>query len=70
MAISKKLFQEIFDEAKKYATDEYDGSNSHAYFNIIEVIDSYKEKYPNIDDQTTELIIERIFTPPYEAFPT
>ena len=69
MKISKKLFLEIFEAAKKEALEDYDGSNSHAYFNIIEVIKSYQKKHPEVDDEISQLIVSRIFNPPHEAFP-
>ncbi|WP_444926769.1 hypothetical protein ACJJI4_01215 [Microbulbifer sp. TRSA002] len=69
MKISKDLFREIFDEAKRYSIEEYDGSNSHALCNILEVVERYREKYPNIDKEVENLIVERIFNPPHEAFP-
>lgn len=69
MSISNELFKEIFDEFKQHAIDEYDGSTSHAYFNIVEVIDRYRKKCEGIDDQTEALIVSQILTPQHEAFP-
>ncbi|HIO91325.1 MAG TPA: hypothetical protein EYG68_00585 [Leucothrix mucor] len=69
MNISDELFEEIFDAALKKSCDEYDGSNSHALCHIIEVVDGYREKHPEIDEEIKNLIVIRIFTPPHIAFP-
>ncbi len=59
----------MIEEAKRYSMEEYDGSNSHALCNILEVVERYKQQYPEIDEEIESSVVERILNPPHEAFP-
>ena len=69
MKISNTLFQEIFDVAKKKALTESDSSPNRAAFIIMDVIEEYRKENQEIDLEVDNLIFERFFNPPYEAFP-
>ena len=69
MNISKALFQKIFDAAKERAFSCPDYSNSHALSEIIDIVGEYRDRYPEIDEETENLIVQRYFNPPHEAFP-